>query len=161
MKKNVILVALFFFSASAAFSQQSIGDQLSNAFAGKSLTVTVMDFVNTDGHLSQLGRYVADDTTAYLVKRPNLKVLERKQIDRILQEITEFDSGGMVREDQIVELGGMLGIDAVVTGTLTRSGLSILINMKIVDIHTGQILFTGRSELRGSQYLRMYNDLMD
>jgi TolB-like protein len=161
MKKNAVLLALFVFSAGAVSSQQSLTDRLSRTFAERTASVIVMEFTNIDGHLSQLGRYLAEETTIALVRLPNVKVLERAQINQILPKIMGFEQSGLVREDQVLELGGMLGVDAVVTGALTRSGRSIQINRKIIDIHTGQTLDIIKSEVSGSQYLRMYNDLLD
>jgi TolB-like protein len=161
MKKNAVLVALFVFSAGAVSSQQSLTDRLSRTFSEQSASVIVMEFTNIDGSLSHLGRYLAEETTSALVRIPNVRVLERAQIDQILPKIMGFEESGLVREDQVLELGGMLGVDRVVTGTLTRSGRSIQVNRRIIDIRTGQTVDIIKSELSGSRYLRMYNDSLD
>jgi TolB-like protein len=125
----------------------------------KPMTVAVLDFVNINGEVSVLGRYFAEASINHLVKNPRFRVVERFQIEQIMAE-QDFSSSDYVSEETASRLGRMLGAEAVVMGTLTKTGLHINVNMKFVDTNTGAILSTGKSRLSGSNYRKMYSQIL-
>ncbi|MDR2392996.1 MAG: hypothetical protein LBD93_02405 [Treponema sp.] len=124
------------------------------------MTVAILDFLNVDGSQSVLGRYFAEQTGHYLAKRPQITLVERTQIDRLVVEL-DFSASGYVSDASAIELGGMLGASAVVLGTLIRVGRKIEVHMKTVDTRTGAVLSSGSTELSGGKYLTMYNQLLN
>jgi TolB-like protein len=149
-----------FVSLTVSAQESGIWDQLSKAAQGKgNITVAVLDFVNADGKQSALGRYFSEESVKYLVKKSKVKVVERAQINQIVSEL-EFHSTGYVSEESTVEIGGMLGADAIVVGTLTLMGRKIEVKMKVLDTRTAEILAIGSSELSGAKYIKMYNEIV-
>jgi TolB-like protein len=161
MQKKFILTVLTVLSSFFVFAQESnVLSQINRAVEKKgSVTVVVMDFVNADGRQSVLGRYLAEESIKYLIKTNNIKVVERSQIESIVQEM-EFQSSGYVSEESSAVIGDMLGADVIVQGNLTQTGRRIEVKLKVLDIRTAEILAMGSSELSGAKYLRMYNDIL-
>ncbi|MDR1220446.1 MAG: CsgG/HfaB family protein [Treponema sp.] len=161
MQKKFILTVLTVLSPFFVFAQESnVLSQINRAVEKRgSVTVVVMDFVNVDGRQSVLGRYLAEEAIKYLIKTNNIKVVERSQLESIVQEM-EFQTSGYVSEESSAVIGDMLGADVIVQGNLTRTGRRIEVKLKVLDIRTAEILAMGSSELSGAKYLRMYNDIL-
>jgi TolB-like protein len=149
-------------SLSRAMEQKGLLQGLAASPSGtqeEKMTVAVLDFLNVDGSQSVLGRYFAEQTGHYLAKRPKIILVERTQIDRLVEEL-DFSASGYVSDSSAIELGGMLGASAVVLGTLIRVGRKIEVHMKTIDTRTGAVLTSGSTELSGGKYLTMYNQLL-
>lgn len=107
-----------------------------------------------------VGEGVMEMVITELVKTGNYMVIERSQIDAIIQE-QGFQQSGMVSEETAVALGKILGVELAVFGTVTEFGYSnnrknvrvpgvnvrvgnnkatVAIDLRIVSVTTGQIL---------------------
>ncbi|MDR2634146.1 MAG: hypothetical protein LBC51_11095 [Treponema sp.] len=172
MKRALFLVALALVLLSSGFSQEDLslsrtmeqkglfqGLTGSPSAEGEKLTVAVLDFLNVDGSQSVLGRYFAEQTGHYLAKRPQITLVERTQLDRLVGEL-DFSASGYVSDASAIELGSMLGASAVVLGTLIRVGRKIEVHMKTISTRTGAVLSSGSTELSGGKYLTMYSQLL-
>jgi TolB-like protein len=169
MKRVLFLAAVaLVLGINSGFSQEDLGlswnmEQLAGSGSSQSnaekMTVAVLDFLNVDGSQSVLGRYFAEQTGHYLAKRPQITLVERTQIDRLVGEL-DFSSSGYVSDVSAVELGSMLGASAVVLGTLIKVGRKVEVHMKTIDTRTGAVLSSGSTELAGGKYLTMYNELL-
>lgn len=72
------------------------------------------------------------------------RVMERGQMDRILKE-QGFQSSGLCDGNECaVEVGKVLGIDRIVVGSVGRIGTLFIINTRMVDVQTGEILSSVR-----------------
>jgi TolB-like protein len=125
----------------------------------KTVTLAILDFVNIDGKQSILGRYFSELATHYFVRNSKLKILERSQINQVISEL-DLASTGYISDESAARLGGMLGADLVMFGTLTKVGRNISVTMKVTEIKTAAILSTGTTELKGTKYLQMYNEIV-
>lgn len=141
----------------------TVSIQLSKLIQEKGyLSLAVLDFLNSDGRLSELGKQFMDESITYLsTMNPAVKVVERQQINQIIHEL-DLHASGYINEKTAVGLGEMVGADAIVIGTLTkRTNTSIIINIRIVDIKTGIIFSSMTTEIRGSKYNRLYNKILN
>ena len=126
------------------------------------LSLAVLNFLNSDGRVSELGKQFMDESITYLSNmNPAVKVVERQQINQLMHEL-DLHASGYINEKTAVGLGEMVGADAVVIGTLTkRTNASIVINIRTVDIRTGIILSSITTEIKGSKYNRLYNKILN
>jgi TolB-like protein len=136
-----------------------ITDQILGTFRGNSnkTTLAIFDFVNVNGKQSILGRYLAEQTSNYLFQNSELNIVERAQIEKIIQE-QDFNMSGYVSDDTAVSIGKLLGASAVTVGTLTKIGNKISINIKIVETESASVLSSGSTEIDGAEYIEMYNE---
>lgn len=72
------------------------------------------------------------------------RVMERGQMDRILKEQGVQASGMCDGNECAVEVGKILGIDKIVVGSVGRIGTLFIINTRLVDVQTGEILASVR-----------------
>lgn len=88
--------------------------------------------------------------TALLVKIDRFEVVERAELDRILDE-QYLQSTGLVAEEQAVEVGKLLGVKLAFIGSINRLAASwdresrkykaeAGITVKIIDVESGKIL---------------------
>lgn len=68
------------------------------------------------------------------------RVMERSQMDRILKEQGFQTSGICDGNECAVEVGKVLGIDRMVVGSVGRIGTMYVINVRMVDVASGEIL---------------------
>jgi len=138
-----------------------ITNQILNAFRGtNNVTIAILDFVNANEKRSVLGRYLVEQISNYFFQNSNLKIVERGQINRIMNE-QNFNMSGSVSDETAVGIGRMLGATAVTLGTLTRMGNTISVNLKIVETETGSLLSSGSTTIQGTDYIELYNQLLD
>lgn len=96
------------------------------------------------------GQAVADAINSGLIKVPNLVLIERSQLERILNE-HRLTISGVVNSPDFNVLGKILPVDALVIGNITSyyqwhdaSGFGAIVafSARLVDIRSGEMLFT-------------------
>jgi curli biogenesis system outer membrane secretion channel CsgG len=68
-----------------------------------------------------IGKGIADMVVTDLVRNGTYSVIERKQLDRILQE-QNFQQSGRSDPSSAVRLAKLLGVDAIIIGSITQFG---------------------------------------
>jgi hypothetical protein len=66
-------------------------------------------------------------------------VVDRDSVDKIMKE-HEFQSNAVADSSTAVEVGKLVGADAIVVGTLSKSGSRYYLAVKVVSVATGEIL---------------------
>lgn len=95
-----------------------------------------------EGERPEFGEYFSD-TLASAVRAgiPRARLYERKNLDLILRE-NSLAVSGLVDEEQALAIGTLVPIDALLAGTYTPLETVVDVNCRLVDIASGQILFT-------------------
>src|SRR5437867_9203490 len=107
---------------------------------GKTLRVAVTDFPDLQGVTSNLGRYVAERLTTRLsAQTEKFRVIERRRLGQVLGELN-FSMSDLVDPSKAKQLGRMLGVEAIVVGTVSDLGNSVDIDARIIEIETNNIL---------------------
>jgi hypothetical protein len=101
-----------------------------------------------EGERFEFGEYFSD-TLASAVRSgiPRARLYERKNLDLILRE-NSLAVSGLVDEGQALAIGNLVPIDALLAGTYTPLETAVDVNCRLVDIATGQILFTHADRIR-------------
>jgi TolB-like protein len=135
------------------------GDTGGSAGPGKGATVVaITDFVNADGKLSKMGRYVSEKLVTYFSATKDFNVLERNLMDRIIEE-QEFQVSAMADENSTVEFGRLLGAETIVTGTISDLHDLFYINAKLVDVTQGNLLASVDVQIdRSRKLVKIYNE---
>jgi len=68
-----------------------------------------------------IGKGIADMLVTDLVKNGTYSVIERKQLDKVLQE-QNFQQSGRADPSSAVQLAKILGVDAIIIGSITQFG---------------------------------------
>jgi curli biogenesis system outer membrane secretion channel CsgG len=78
----------------------------------------VYDLFGSD---QDIGKGIADMLVTNLVRNGTYSVIERKQLDRVLQE-QNFQQSGRADPSSAVQLARILGVDAIIIGSITQFG---------------------------------------
>ncbi|HXP89951.1 MAG TPA: CsgG/HfaB family protein [Fibrobacteria bacterium] len=97
-------------------------------------------------HLAALGvdsgsvAVVEDAIASELVETRKVRVLEREQMDRILREQGFQQSGACDQGNCSVEIGKLLAVDEILTGSLGKVGESYSLTLRLVNVGSGEVV---------------------
>jgi len=97
-------------------------------------------FFYADGRISSDGNLVAERVTTELIKTKKLKVVERKEIQKVLGEL-RLQSAGAIGQASAKKLGSMLGAGLIVIGTLAELPGNLLeLNVRMAGVESGEAI---------------------
>ena len=103
-------------------------------------TIAVAGFSYADGRVSTDGNVVAERVTTELIKTKKLKVVERKEIQKVLGEL-RLQSAGAIDQASAKKIGSMLGADLIVIGTLAElPGNKLELNVRMAGVESGEAI---------------------
>ena len=118
---------------------------------------------------SSLAAGATDLMVNALLEANRFRVFERSKLDAILQEQNFQHFSGLVDQTTAVKLGKMIGVDAILTGSITnisfkkaegikfgplklgKSSAKVVMTIRIIDVTTGEILFSTVQEEEASK----------
>jgi len=101
--------------------------------------VAVADFTDIEGNEITEGKLLAEQIITYLAQNSNVKVIERKQLNKILEE-QKLTMLGLTESDNAQKVGKLLNVDGIVSGTIAYLENTKEINARMIDVNTGLIL---------------------
>jgi len=127
--------------------------------------IAVLPF-ETDSFLSTVGNELADDVVVELLKRaPGLEVVERARVDALIRE-QDLARSGYVNPESAIAVGRMLGVRAILTGSVSVSIGDIRptplnsqrvatgqATVRLIDTETGRVLWGTRESSDYSTFL--------
>jgi len=140
MKKSLILIVLFIVLIIPCYTQQ--------------IAVSVSDFkVESDEPSHKyLGKGLSRLVASELRKSARIKLLEREEMMRILEE-QEFSLSDMANTESQVRVGMLMSADRIVFGEIIDMGNVLLISLRMAAVETGEIVW--QDEI--TERLRTYN----
>lgn len=167
MKKIIILALLFsLIQGCTSYHQYNINADKAKKFPPSiEMRVAVLPFIapaaGTKMYSAALGQgtyntpenagsAVADALNSALIKIPNIILIERSQLEKILNE-HQLTISGVITNPDFKVLGKILPVDALVIGNVTSFyqwhdstgyGGIVAFSARMVDIHSGEMLFT-------------------
>jgi len=92
---------------------------------------------------------ISDRLRIELFNTGNVDVMEREQMQTILQEQGFQASGACTDEGCMVELGKLLGVQNMITGSMGKLGNLYLLNVRSIDVKTGKIMRVVSRDIKG------------
>lgn len=148
MRLRGFLLALAFIAladnAGATDLKQGV-EQLAQQLAatipqGRKLRVAITDFPDLQGVTSDLGRYIPERLTTRLSGQDQtFQVIERRRLAHILDELKFSTSDLLVDQSKAKQFGKLVGVEAIVAGTLSDLGQSVDVDARIIEIDTGKV----------------------
>ncbi len=83
---------------------------------------------------------VEEAISSELMKSQKVRVLERSQMEKILREQGFQESGVCDLGNCTVEIGRMLAVNQILTGSLGRLGGSYSLSLRLIDVKTGEVI---------------------
>jgi len=159
MKFNLVFIILilfsFFFSCSSrsAMIQQKGGETINSLDAQlQNLTdqiiislsqkqkskIAVIEFSDLQGTVTKFGKYLAEELITRLYLTNKFEVIERQLLNKVLHE-HQLNISGLIDVSSAKELGRILGVDAIASGSVTDLGNSLKVNARLISTETGKI----------------------
>ena len=94
---------------------------------------------------------VSDEIHAQLSRMPGSKVIGSKDIDAMLGYEQKKQMAGCTDTGCMVAIGGALGVDKIVVGSIGKLGESHLINLKLLDVKQGEVEHLYSKRIKGGK----------
>ncbi len=102
--------------------------------------VAVLPFSYTDKHLSHDGAVISERLLTAITNKREFEVIERSLLEKVLAELN-LQRSGIMDENSIKGLGKILGVEGIVTGTLTRrKDGRIEINARLIKTESAAVI---------------------
>lgn len=143
---KVWLTILFVFSpilvlADLESGVKDLAKQISNNMKeNNKKKIAIIEFSNLNDEVTQLGQFLSEEliTQLFIADPGKFEVVERRQLLKVLNE-QELGTSGLLDADAMGTVGKILGVDAIVTGSITDLGNDIKINARLIAIDTAKI----------------------
>lgn len=146
--ERYLALVLLLLTGSSGSAQNAFNDSLTQV-AGRITTqlldadkhrVAVIEITDPGGSLSKsLITYVEETLIARLVQARGITVVERGQLDRVMDEQRRTASG-VFDEGSAIELGRLLAADAIITGRIFPVDRRLHVMLRVLDTRTGVLL---------------------
>src|SRR3990167_8184801 len=143
----IAIITVIFFLSNSNFSMayekeiKSISSTLAEniAKAAKKM-IAVVDFTDLQGNVTELGRFLAEEfSVAFAGAGKGFEVVDRTHLKSILAE-HKLSATGIIDPQTARKLGQIVGVDALITGTITPFGDSIRVSAKVLDTATAKVI---------------------
>jgi len=156
-----MIVSLILLISNLSFSQEL------PCIAVVGITSTAPGYVWRSGSPLSLG--ATELMINALLGTKHFRVFERAKLDLLLQEQNFQNFSGLVDQTTAVKLGKMIGVDVILTGSLTnisfttgvgmkigplnvkKSSVRVVMTIRIIDVTTGEILYSTIQEEKASK----------
>ncbi|GAB4292645.1 MAG: hypothetical protein Kow0090_06650 [Myxococcota bacterium] len=129
----IVLVAILFGAPMKVHSQEQAG-------GGRVvIKVAVLNISAQAGIEENIAVLINEAFLAEIRKRPELNVIGMAEIKTMLGYEEQKQTVGCTDDSCVIEIGGALGVDRLVTGVLGRLGNSFLINVKLLNIRDATV----------------------
>jgi TolB-like protein len=106
--------------------------------SSNSRTVAVVEFGDLVGNVTNFGRFLAEELTTLLYQK-RFRVIERQLLRKVVEE-QKLSLTGAIDQSSAQRLGKILGVGAIVSGTVTDLGQTLRVNARLISTETGEIV---------------------
>jgi len=128
-------------------------DMVKSLTQEKKSKVAIVEFPDLNGNVSDFGKYVAEELTTRLFSTRRFDIVERQLLNQLLLE-QNLGLSGLIDVSSASRIGKMLGVDAIVTGTITDLGNNIRINARLIATETGEVFAVSSVTLEKDEQIR-------
>ena len=152
--RYAVVIVIVLLVAEAACAQKVIGDaakeladQIAVAAAkqGKH-KIAVIPFRELDGRTTVLGIYLAEELVTDLFSAGTLDVVERSMLDKVMSEL-KFSQSGAIDPESARHVGRIIGVEAIVTGSIADLKSYVGVNCRLIDTETGRIFGVAQTKI--------------
>jgi len=115
-----------------------VGQIVADLSQNQKSKIAIIEFSNLQGQTTEFGQYLAEELITRLYLTNKFEVIERQLLNKVLKE-HQLNLSGLVDESSARELGKILGVDAIASGSVTDLGNSVKVNARLISTETGKI----------------------
>ena len=156
MIKFIIFVFVFFFIVSCSHTTKTmeitegkplsldqqldnLTDQIISSFKKSDISkIAIIEFADLNRNVTNLGIFIAEELITRIFMTNKFQVVERNLLNKIIKE-QELGMSGYIDDESAISIGKILGVEAIVTGSITDLGSSIKINARLISTKEGSI----------------------
>ncbi len=151
-------------------------EKVESKFTGPKRRIGVVEFENKSAYgQGRLGGAASDILVTELVKSGKFIVVERDRMAKILEE-QKLQSGGLIDQATAVKVGQVMGLEAIVVGSISQFGVKkegsdylitqsksqvaeVAVDLRLIDVQSGQVILAdsgkGRAKSTKGSFLGM------
>ncbi len=103
------------------------------------IAILELDSLDRTGRQDPIGRMISEFLTTSAVESKRFDVVERSLLDKVMKEL-ELGQSGLIEEGKAREIGRMVGASTILTGSVSRMGNTLRIDVRLIDVESGKIL---------------------
>ncbi|MDZ7260679.1 MAG: tetratricopeptide repeat protein, partial [candidate division KSB1 bacterium] len=115
--------------------------------------VAIFAFEDTNVGAESFGEALSEMLTTALIQTNRFEVFERAQLARVLQEQALGQSGALDQETA-VEVGKLIGVDAVVVGSISQLGTVMEADARLIEVETSRAVAAANGHVSSADQLR-------
>lgn len=142
----LLLISIFTFSDGMAMVEEDKYDQMVREISATAENLTnkkiaIIPFSYADGReATKDGTVIAERLAMKIIKLQKFEVIERNVLGKIMNEL-KLQASGIVDATSTKELGKILGVEAIITGTLVETADGrIEVNARLIKTETAQAI---------------------
>lgn len=155
MKKTTAILFGLFIGAVMAVPAHAKDDpydklarELSEISVSSQTKIAIIPFSYVDKKKTDAGTVISERLTTRIVKLKTFKVIERQLLENVMQEL-HLETTGVVDVETTKRLGKILGVEALITGTIMDIGEDTSeINARTINAETAELLATSSVEVK-------------
>jgi TolB-like protein len=120
--------------------------------------VAILPFQVIGGKGSTSGRIVSERLVAPMMNGGEVEVVERAMLESVMRE-QQLQFSGVVDARSVKEIGKILNVDAVITGTvIALKDDRVEVNARLIDTESAKVLFAGETRMEQDWNESMFDD---
>lgn len=144
MKRLGIFVGLFVFCSGTLLAEDAYDKMAGELVQGvetlSNKKIAIIPFAYVDNPAtSKDGSIIAERLTMKLINLQQCEVIERSQLNKVLGEL-KLQNTGVIDANSTKQLGKILGVEAIITGTLVNTAKGIEVNARLIKTETAQAI---------------------
>jgi TolB-like protein len=151
---RTVAVVLCLLAATQALAQKVIGEaakELAEQIAASAAKqqkhkIAVIPFRELDGRTTILGTFLAEELVTDLFMTGDLDIVERSMLDKVMAEL-KLGQSGAIDPETAKQVGKIVGVDAIVSGSITDLQSYVGVNCRLIDTETGRIFGAAQTKI--------------
>jgi TolB-like protein len=120
--------------------------------------VAILPFQVIGGKGSTSGRIVSERLVGPMINGGEVEVVERAMLESVMRE-QQLQFSGVVDARSVKEIGKILNVDAVITGTvIALRDDRVEVNARLIDTESAKILYAGETKVEQDWNESMFDD---
>ncbi|MBI3736644.1 hypothetical protein HY256_09060 [Candidatus Sumerlaeota bacterium] len=129
---------------------ETVEGTLASHSGGRKPRLAVLEFPDLTGQVSALSRYLPEEFISQMGRRGSCQIVERLSMNAVLTE-QRLGTTGLFDPATVRKMGGLLGADYLVTGSITDLGGEYRVNLRLLDAQTAQITAAPQWTIKGNK----------
>ena len=150
----LLMLNISLFSQTLDQGLESLTQQISSGMTeGNKKKIAVVEFSDLDGKITEFGKYLSEELITKLFKTKMFNVIERQLLNKVLEE-HKLNYTGLIDDKTAKEIGKVLGVDAICSGTVTDLITTVKINTRIIDTETGSLFAVASASIQKDEAVK-------